>query len=20
MLAPVVLCVFVGYWLDTRFG
>lgn len=20
MLAPVVLCVFVGYWLDTKFG
>lgn len=20
MLAPVVLCVFVGYWLDERFG
>ena len=20
MLAPVVLCVFIGYWLDNRFG
>ncbi len=20
MLAPVVLCVFVGYWLDQKFG
>lgn len=20
MLAPVVLCVFAGYWLDNRFG
>lgn len=20
MLAPVVLCVFIGYWLDGRFG
>jgi len=20
MLAPVVLCVFIGFWLDNRFG
>lgn len=20
MLAPVVLCVFIGYWLDNRYG
>lgn len=20
MLAPVVLCVFIGYWLDEKFG
>lgn len=20
MLAPIILCVFVGYWLDNKFG